>query len=435
MFTLSEGANPNYVCKIVKLKGLHKHPNADRLQMVSIDFNNVITGLSAKDGEIYCYFPVESKINSDFLSKTNSFRDKTLNDDPEQAGFFEQNCRVKAMRLRGEKSMGYIVPIQEIFQFVGGQPDNIEELVNTEFDMVGTVKLVEKYMAPTKQSMNAKQGKEPAVTRLVDGQVHLHVDTENLRKNAYKLNPDTLISITYKTHGTSGWAGNLLVKKPMKWYEKLLKKMGVDVVDQVYDIVYGSRRVVKNKYLEDPKLSDHFYDYDLWGDVVKRSELDVLIPKGYTLYYEILGYTKDGGEIQQHYHYGCAPGEYRLEVYRITHTNVDGHVTELSTPQIREFCVTHGLNPSHMYYHGKAGDLYDIPHGEHWNEQFVRALEDHYNERDCWMCTDKVVPEEGICVRLERGDTYDIYKLKSFRFLEFESAELDKGVVSMEEEN
>src|SRR5690606_16693061 len=119
MFTISKEANPNYLAKIVRLKGLKKHPNADRLQVASIDFQNVITGLEAKDGDIYIFFPLECKINKDFLSFTNSFRDKTLNQDKEKAGFFEENGRVRATKLRGEKSMGYLVPIEQMEFFLG----------------------------------------------------------------------------------------------------------------------------------------------------------------------------------------------------------------------------------------------------------------------------------------------------------------------------
>jgi hypothetical protein len=91
---ISKNANPNYLAKVVKLKGLQKHPGADRLQTVVIDFQTVITGMEAKEGDIYIYFPVECTINTSFLSITNSFRDKTFNDDSEKTGFFESNGRV-----------------------------------------------------------------------------------------------------------------------------------------------------------------------------------------------------------------------------------------------------------------------------------------------------------------------------------------------------
>ena len=70
---ISEKANPNYLAKVVKLNNIRKHENADRLQCVAIDGNNVITGLDAKDGALYVYFPLESAINKEFLSWGNSF--------------------------------------------------------------------------------------------------------------------------------------------------------------------------------------------------------------------------------------------------------------------------------------------------------------------------------------------------------------------------
>ena len=119
MLTTSKDANKNYLAKVVKLEGVTKHSNADRLQTVKIDFNTVITGMDAKDGDIYVYFPVESKINEMFLAETNSYSDKEMNIDSDKKGYFGRKGRVKATRLRGEKSMGYIVPIQTVVKWAG----------------------------------------------------------------------------------------------------------------------------------------------------------------------------------------------------------------------------------------------------------------------------------------------------------------------------
>ena len=244
MLKISNGANPNYLAKIVELKGVQKHGNADKLQTVNIDFQTVVTGMDAKDGDLYVYFPVESSLNADFLSHTNSFRDKTLNADQNQVGFFEPHGRVKALRLRGEKSMGYIVPILVVEEFIGD--GGLSEFVGQEFDTINDIILLKKYEVKPKGTANVKQGKAPKLSRLIEGQVHLHIDTENLRKNAHKINPDDIISITYKTHGTSWWTGNVIVKKSLSRLEKIAKWFGVNVVETEYDYVYGSRRVVKN---------------------------------------------------------------------------------------------------------------------------------------------------------------------------------------------
>jgi hypothetical protein len=427
MIKISKEANPNYLAKVVKLKNLQKHRNADRLQTVVIDFQTVITGMDAKEGDLYVYFPVECKINKDFLSFTNSFREKTLNKDQEKVGFFEESGRVKAMKLRGEKSCGYIVPIKTVEDFTN---ISLEDFVDQEFDTVGNIKMLGKFVVKERGSNNSKQGKEPKVSRLIEGQVHLHVDTENLRKNSFKIKPSDLISVTYKTHGTSFWVSNVLVKKSLTWFEKILKKLGVNIIDTEYDLVYGSRKVVKNQSLDDPKAKDHFFGYDLWEDI--KNEIGEFIPKGVSLYGECLGFDKNGKYIQGDYDYGCEQGKFKLEIYRITQTSPDGLVTEFSYPQIEEFCSKVGLTTSYIYYTGRAVDMYDLDVNEHWNEEFVKCLERDYNEKNCFMCKNSV-PEEGIVVRKESLFNCEAYKLKSFAFLEKESKDLDKGEINIED--
>jgi hypothetical protein len=203
------------------------------------------------------------------------------------------------------------------------------------------------------------------------------------------------------------------------------------VLETEYDMVFGSRKVIKNEY-ETQKVND-FYDGDLWGDI--KDELKEFIPKNYNVYGEIVGYTKSGGSIQKDYAYGCKEGEHKLFIYRITIVNPDGNVTELSTLQIKEFCDKKGLNYVPLYYVGYAKDLYpDLQTEEHWNEEFIKRLENDYATGDCDMCLNKV-PKEGMVLRVEQLSWFESYKLKNFEFLERESKELDSGEVDMESAN
>ena len=437
MISKSDKHNPNYLAKVVELKGVHKHPGADRLQVVTIDFQNVITGMDAKDGDLYVYFPLESTINKDFLSFTNSFRDKDMNTDKEEVGFFEAKGRVRAVKLRGEKSMGYLVPVQTITQWIN---INIPwgDHIGEEFDTIGDKLMVEKYIVPNRGGLGTnKQGKKPRVTRLIENQVRLHADTENLRKNAHKIDSEDLITISYKIHGTSFWVGNLMVKRYLKFYEKILKFLGINIQDTEYDYVYGSRKVVKNADMIDLRYSAeklHFYEYDLWGDI--KDELKEFIPKGYTLYGECVGFLKGGGAIQPQYDYACDPGKKEIRIYRITSTNVDGIVHDLSTEQMKEFCDYYGLKMIHVFYSGKAGEMYpELDQNLHWHESFIRNLERDYNDKDCFICKTPGLPEEGIVLRREKLFSFDAYKLKSWRFLQRESELLDKEEVDIESIN
>lgn len=446
MIKKSEKANPNYLAKIVKLKGLRKHPNADKLQLVDIDYQTVVTGMEAKEGDIYVYFPVECTINKDFLSFTNSYRDKTLNKDQTKSGFFEERGRVKAVKLREQKSMGYLIPVKTLEDFIGKPFKNIESYLDIEFDTVEDTLLLKKYISPKEARQNLKvKIQEPSTwerytkrlifgnrynkpkDRLVSEQIHLHEDTLNLRKNIHKLNLHDIVSITYKEHGTSWMVGNVLVEKKLKlnFLQKFVKFLNIFQIKTKYldyQIVHASRSVIRGK------LGD-----DIWSTL--RNEVEEKIPKGFTLYGECSGYDTNGKAIQSGYDYGCEPNEHRTTVYRITFTNQDNIVYELSYPQIEEFCLRYGLRPAILFFYGtvkdlienlkdQTNDLFDLFNPEEdWQKNLIMLLEARYNNKDCYLCKNKV-PEEGIVLRKESLHSFDAFKLKSTDFLLKESNDL-----------
>ena len=55
----------------------------------------------------------------------------------------------------------------------------------------------------------------------------------------------------------------VLCKKKLKWYEKALLKLGVNIVNTEYDYVYSSRKVIKNPNLN--PNAQHYYNEDIWG--------------------------------------------------------------------------------------------------------------------------------------------------------------------------
>ncbi|MHA1289813.1 MAG: hypothetical protein ACTSPB_20715, partial [Candidatus Thorarchaeota archaeon] len=50
--------------------------------------------------------------------------------------------------------------------------------------------------------------------------------------------------------------------------------------------------------------------------------------KGEQVYYEIVGFSEDGKAIQEKYPYGCAVGEFRVCIYRVTMTSAETGVCE-----------------------------------------------------------------------------------------------------------
>lgn len=121
----------------------------------------------------------------------------------------------------------------------------------------------------------------------------------------HRLNPNDLISITYKCHGTSAISSLILCNKQLKWCEKLLKKLGVNIVTTYYDNIYSSRKVLKNEHFNS---GEGYYgkDGDIW--TITNNVLKEYLDKGMTLYYEVVGYLPSNSYIQKNFDYGCEVG-------------------------------------------------------------------------------------------------------------------------------
>lgn len=434
---LKEPVNKNYCATVVKLDKFVDLPKCDNVKHAIILGNSVIVSKDKKQGEIGLFFPVETALSKDFLEANNLYRDQIKNQDPIKKGYFEDHGRIKCMKFRGHKSEGFFIELYSLGAFLFEGEQGAEDLakisVGSEFDEVNGLKICEKYVPKRNQTsgLPGKKGKQAVkyISRLVDNQFRLHADTSNLRKNIEKINPDDIIAILYKLHGTSFAVGNVMVKEQLNWWGRMLKRVYGGVQKTYYDIVYSSRKVVKNEY--ETKNHKHFYGYDLWADI--KEKLKDSIQKGITLYGEAVGYLETGGYIQEGYDYGCEPGKYSIYIYRITSTNIDGQVIEFTWSQIEDYCRKYGLNTVPVLYYGRAGKLFPISTEHHFHENFLAMAEKMYLEKDCYMCKN-IVPAEGIVGKKDNTFDYEAYKLKSFRFLERETRELDKGIIDIETE-
>jgi len=419
----------NYACTVVEIGEVFDIEGADLIKRVVVLGNNVVVSKDVLPGQKMLYFVSGTKLSAEYCKLNNLYDKSEENIDPEKRGFISyRQRRIKAIKLRGIISDGMLMPLNSL------QKIGVGIILNTgdEFTDIGEVSLCEKYIVPVKNTNTQnKQKQSEKRSRLVDKQFYLHNDTENLRRNINKISPEDIVGIHYKKHGTSVVVGNVLAIKELSWFEKLLKKFGVDVVETEYDIIYSSRKVIKNGYLQNQQTNS-FYTTDIWGDVAK--EIGDKIPKNYTLYGEILGYTSDGAVIQKDYDYGCTGAQHKFYVYRMTIVNPDGNVIELTDKQIEDFCEKNGLLYKDTFiYYGKAKDLYpELSVDNHWHENFLSILERDYNEKTCYMCSNKV-PEEGIILRRENSEYYEAYKLKSKAFLLKESDLQEKEEVNIED--
>ncbi len=435
-----KSTNLNYLSKIVKMPELRAHPSADRLSLVTVEGQVIITGKDAVVGGLYIYFPLECKINKDFLSYINGYSDPELNQDKTKKGFFSVKCRVKATRLRSILSEGYLHPVFEFNDWLKTQKIKYqvtEADLNKEFDSIGDLLFVEKYVPGNQKVAGAPNGPKSRVkreSRLVDNQFRLSPDYRHLKREINTIHPEDWIEITSKWHGANGVIAKVGVKRKLSMTDKIAKFFGAKIIESEYGLVVSSRRVIKNEFA-DQKTND-FYDANVWELVGKKYQ--ECLQNGISCYGEVVGFTPTGGAIQKckkgAYDYGCAENQCDFYVFRITYTSVDGQVYEFSLQQVLDYCNKFGLKHVPVYYIGRAKDLYpelDVAVGSDWHENFLNKLIENYLEKDCIYCQGRL-PDEGVVLSKRIGGFVGL-KLKSQKFLLAESEQLDSEEISVED--
>ena len=445
---INKPKNENYAAVVVEIKTIIPLENCTNVQGAIIMGNQVVVSKDVKVGDIGLYFPLECQLSKEYLSNNNLYNKYELNIDNTKKGYFDENGRIRCQRFRGHKSEGLFMP-KESLNFCLKVGDILN--LNDTFDELNEIPICSKYIVKTNRTPGQPGSKKSKSTKkyeskLVENQFRFHVDTSMLYRNLHRIEPNSLISITYKLHGTSGISSYVLCKQPItkldkikEWLWNISYKIGnltrnstwsFSMNTTKYDYIYSSRKVIKNEELN--PNAQHFYNEDIWG--IAHNELKDFLQKGMTFYYEIVGFLPNGGSIQKDYDYGCEPTKHAIYIYRITSTNVDGKVIEFSAKQVQDFCKKNGLNAVPELYYGYAKEFSDERMTkENWEVKFLDTIKQKYNEKDCFMCSTPQ-PEEGVVIRIE-GNDFEAYKAKSERFYARETAQLDKGESNIEDEN
>ena len=440
--------NPNYSAIVVEIKTIIPLENCTNVQGAIIMGNQVVVSKDVKVGDIGLYFPLECQLSKEYLSNNNLYNKYELNIDNTKKGYFDENGRIRCQRFRGHKSEGLFMP-KESLNFCLKVGDILN--LNDTFDELNEIPICSKYVVKTNRTPGQPGNKKTNSTKkyeskLIENQFRFHQDTSMLYRNLHRIEPNSLISITYKLHGTSGISSYVLCKQPItkldkvkEWLWNMSYKIGnltrnstwsFSMNTTKYDYIYSSRKVIKNKELN--PNAQHFYNEDIWS--IAHNELKDFLQKGMTFYYEIVGFLPNGGSIQKDYDYGCEPTKHAIYIYRITSTNVDGKVIEFSAKQVQDFCKKNGLNAVPELYYGYAKEFSDERMTkENWEIKFLDTIKQKYNEKDCYICKNQVV-EEGCVVRIE-GLEFEAYKQKSELFYQRETKLLDKGESNIEDEN
>lgn len=419
----------------------------------------------------------EIKAIKDKITEFTNEREEMKKPAKEKVGYFNKWGRVKLIRLCGCPSYGYVFGVDSMRLFCPEIDSvNLEELVDCDFDTVKvngeSVCFCKAYVPRIVENQGRgsrgkkKVKKEPE--RMIPNEFCFHYDTTQFQRCVRDFNKDDIVDISVKLHGTSIIIGNVKIKFPIEFntpFGKLNKMLQTAYYKYVpkrwqkYNIgyynVYSSRKVIKNKELN-PDVTDGFYDVDLWS--VYNDLLKEYIPKGITIYGEVVGYLPNSGKSIQHfrngmiYDYGCPEGESKLMIYRITEDDpkadpkkvdkkIEYTITEVDQ-WTRELVRKHPeLNKNIMFlpilYHGRFGDLYpELEESTRWHDDVLEKLktEERFGmEQMEPLCVFHECPREGIVIRKELDGrdplAKEAYKLKTVKFDECYRQMMDDNVI------
>ena len=435
-----------YCGYVVKVEKIRKHENADRLQIATFFGNDTVVGLDTQMGQMGIYFPVDGQLSAEFCAANDLVRRKDENGNP-AGGYLDPDKRnIKAVKLRGEKSDGLFMPITCLASF--GPISDLK--VGDTIDIFNGVEICKKYIPKRQHRSYSGGGKGSGKAKANFAPTfYEHVDTAQLAYSLGDFRVGDTVELSLKMHGTSARTGYLpLVKraKPTLW-ERIRRRPGKEYTE--YGYVTGTRRVV----LDDKHEGGFYSDNEFRHQMAKKFEGK--LHKGEVVYYEIVGFVnestpimasvknskiKDKAFSKQYgeetvFSYGCNRyGDWEWDtqdssgdiaprcevyVYRMTMTNEDGDVVEMSPDQVRYRCEQMGVKTVPVF------KRFIIPHylPDHEDievnpgEYVLRKVEEYFDGPDP---IDKTHIREGVVARIVNRPNIAVYKHKnwSFRVLE-----------------
>ena len=428
----------SYKAFIAEVESVRPIEGKDRIQIAIVLNTQVIVGTDIEPGYLGVLFPEGGVLSERYCEANNLIGRKDENGN-KVGGYFDENRRVKALKMGGVKSEGYFAPISSLSYLGGKEYEDLK--VGDSFDTLNGELICEKYETKaTKNAKSQKQGQPRKLNRMFKE----HKDTDQFDHYSQNIEKGSLITLTEKIHGTSHRIGHVLETAPvvytgiMKWVAKLLK---LPTEKEEWTVLNGTRRVVMGP---NRGFRESFYK----DDNFRLNAVAGIVPhKNETLYGEIVGWTgenslimpvhnldklKDKSIVKRFgkyntYAYGCAPGTCKFYIYRITMTNSDGVVTELSWDQITARATELGVptvpfidqfifDGSHRDLQDKISKMVDGDDGE--------AKPSMLDSTHIW---------EGIVIRTDSKLGTKFYKKKSFVFKVAEGICKDTDYVDLEE--
>ena len=446
IFFIKKGAIRIYNAYVTRIKNLHKHPNADRLQIGECFGNSVIVSMDYTDNELGVYFPTDGQLSKDFAEANNLLRKKDESG-KNIGGYMDPDKRnVTTIKLRGEVSDGLFLPVRCLLPFADSetvaklQPGDIVTTFNGH-------EICKKYIPRRPERIPRAPGKKKVKTsnEPVAPLFKEHEDTAQLDYNLSEFKPGDHVEITLKEHGTSQRTGRLPVLKGYKrtLIDRIRRRPGKPIYE--WDYISGTRRTTLNDFEDGGYYGSNAFRKPHHDAFVGKLE------KGEEVYYEVVGFTTDGTPImppgqnkkvgddfiKQYgetttFSYGCTPHpeettcaydpdmmnpeqpipQSDLYVYRMTMTNEDGFTVEYPPDFMRYRCEQMGVKTVPVFWHGYIDENEPDP-----GAFIEKKAKEFYDGTDP---LGKTHIREGVVCRILNRAKFKAYKKKndSFKILE-----------------
>ena len=450
---------------ITRLKNVRPHSNADRLQLADCFGNTVIVSLDYTENQLGVYFPCDLQLSVEFCAANDLVRRKDENGNP-CGGYLDPEKRnIKAMKLRGEKSDGLFLPLTSLANFT-----TISDLKEGDtITILNGVEICKKYIPKIKNRGEWHGGSKGHKTKVNFCPTFAqHVETEQLAYHLNDFRAGDVVELSLKLHGTSGRTGYLPLirnKKQTLW-QKIMRKPANTYTQ--YGYVTGTRRVV----LDEKHAGGFYTDNQFRLEMAKKFEGK--LHKGETVYYEIVGFVNEftpimasvknskikdkefskqygeetvfsygcdpKGDWEEQYHSGAPdvldfdcifPPKCEVYVYRMTLSNDEGDVVEMSPSQMRLRCDQMGVKYVPVFEKFMIPDMgVDVDndgtvdaHVMTAGEYVLRKVEQYFDGPDPIGMTHI---REGVVARIVNRPNIAVYKHKNFEFKVLESIVKDE---------
>ncbi len=415
-----------YSAYVTILKDVQKDEKSDRLYTARALDEGVVVGESSYDGQPVVYFPSDGQIcDYDFALAFNLLR-KDKEGNP-AGGYLEPSMHVRAVRLRGNRSEGIVIPLDKFAAFY--KLTEADFHIGEAIDRIGDTLICRKYVPPVTQRMasgtpsNRKKGAKPLYPEFAQ-----HIDTAQLRFCQGVFREGDLCTISLKMHGTSQRSMNTYRIVPNGFWRRLFhlptKRQPVCAL--------GTRRTIIDVARGD---KDGYYGTNEFR-IQHHKALEAVLRPGMEVFYEVVGWVRPGTTIMPigdnkklndkkflkrwgpttTFSYGCEPGTSGMYIYRITEDD-----REFSSREIAAWCRLHGFN--------------HVPMLEEFN---YTSWEDLMQRVENWESGPDLVDDshirEGVVIRIENRMKFTACKSKGMDFKILEGiCKADAAAPDMEE--